>query len=58
MTEYYGDRPHQIVLIQHSNTLTRVQCTCDAQLGIVPVTSGTGPCLDLFRQHKGTVVNR
>lgn len=57
-TTYYGDEPHQIVLYQGpSPQLTRVACTCSAELGLVPITAGTQPCRDLFHSHKKTVVN-
>ena len=55
---YYGDEPHQIMLTQGpTGNLTRVICTCNAELGLVPVTAGTEPCRVLFRQHKETVIN-
>jgi hypothetical protein len=58
VTEYYGDQPHQIVLYQGpTGQLTRVVCTCEAELGLVPVTAGTQPALDLFHHHKKTLVN-
>jgi hypothetical protein len=58
VTAYYGDEPHQIVLYHGPQpTLTRVACTCSAELGLVPVRSGTRPALDLFHHHKETVIN-
>jgi hypothetical protein len=58
MTAHYGDEPHQIVLYQGpSVSLTRVACTCSAELGLVPVTAGTQPALELFHHHKKTTVN-
>lgn len=56
MVSYYGDEPHQLVLYHGpSSRLTRVACTCSAELGMVPVTAGTQPCRDLFHQHTKTV---
>lgn len=58
MTAYYGDEPHQPVLYHGPKpSLTRVACTCGAELGLVPISAGTNPCRELFHVHKQTVIN-
>jgi hypothetical protein len=47
---------HQPALYRsHSDRLTQVACSCGTRLGLVPVTAGMGPVLELIRVHRAGV---